>query len=263
VNELVEINGKPLRASYRESNSIQPVNVFPDTATMKKNGEPFRTQIQRIDPISGATQSLNRQVQYLLGKAGSKLQYYQQIGTQWPTDKNAAPYTYGATGGAAKDTIYDLPESVTNKSGGKPTPTYLTNMIMETYFQGGTIVGTNDQVVQTFLHRSDANSPYKVVYQDTLGNSTTDPNTGFDIYMTNEPAYFQMNGSPVGYDTISSHTLIYGTESCIGCHFSSNIATGYTIDSKGKKKPVFNSRPSSADFSWLLNQKPSFLPTKD
>jgi hypothetical protein len=86
---------------------------------------------------------------------------------------------------------------------------------------------------------------------------------GFDIYMTNEPAYFQMNGSPVGFNTSNSHTLIYGTESCIGCHFSSNIATGYTIDSKGKKKPVFNSRPSSADFSWLLNQKPSFLPTKD
>lgn len=261
VDELVEIDGKPLRASYRASNSIQPVNVFPDTATMKKNGEPFRTQIQRIDPISGATQALNSQVQFLLREAGSKLQYYQQIGTQWPTDKTAPPYTYGATGGAANDTIYRLPESVTNKVGGKPTPTYLTNMIMETYFQGGTIVGNNDQVVQTFLQRSDANSPYKVVYQDTLGNSTTNPNTGFDIYMTNEPAYFQMNGSPVGFDTSNSHTLIYGTESCIGCHFSSNIATGFKYDSEGNKVPIFDSRPTSADFSWLLNQKPSFLPT--
>jgi hypothetical protein len=79
--------------------------------------------------------------------------------------------------------------------------------------------------------------------------------------MTNEPAYFQMNGSPVGFDTSNSHTLIYGTESCIGCHFSSNIATGFKYDSEGNKVPIFDSRPTSADFSWLLNQKPSFLPT--
>jgi len=262
VNELEVVDGKPLKASYNDPNSIEAVNVFPDTARQKREGKPFRTQIQRIDPISGATQALNSDVQALLRAAKSKLQYYQQIGTQWPTDPEAKPYTYGNTGGAVKDTIYTLPEAVTNKSGGKPTPTYLTNMIMETYFQGGTIVGNNDQVVQTFLQRSNANEPYKVVYQDTLGNSTTNPNTGFDIYMTNEPAYFQMNSSPVAYDTSNTHRLIYGTESCIGCHFSSNIATGYTLNADGTKSPVFNSRPSSADFSWLLNQKPSFLPTK-
>ena len=261
VNELEVVNGKPLKASYRASNSLEPVNVFPDTTRLKAEGKPFKTQIQRIDPISGATQALNNQVQFLLKQAGSKLQYYQQIGTQWPTDPSAKPYTYGNTGGSVKDTIYSLPESVTNKSGGRPTPTYLTNMIMETYFQGGTIVGTNDKVVQAFLQRADADSPYKTVYTDTLGSTAKDPNSGFDIYMTNEPAYFQMNANPVGYDTKNSHRLIYGTESCIGCHFSSNIATGFTYDANGNKVPVFNSRPSSADFSWLLNQKPSFLPT--
>ncbi|NIJ46361.1 hypothetical protein FHR24_002848 [Wenyingzhuangia heitensis] len=261
VNELEVVDGKPLKASYHNSNSIEPVNVFPDTTRLKAEGKPFRTQIQRIDPISGATKELNLNVQALLKNANSKLQYYQQIGTQWPTDPSAKPYTYGNTGGAVKDTIYTLPEAVTNKSGGKPTPVYLTNMIMETYFQGGTIVGNNEQVVQTYLQRKDKNSPYKVVYQDTLGNTTTNATSGFDVYMTNEPAYFQMNSNPVGYDTSNSHQLIYGTESCIGCHFSSNIATDYTLNADGTKSPVFNSRPSSADFSWLLNQKPSFLPT--
>lgn len=257
VNELDMIDGKPLKASYNDPNSIAAVNVFPDTTGVAVP----KTQIQRIDPISGATQELNKSVQALLKTAGSKLQYYQQIGTQWPTDPTSKPYTYGGPGGTAIDTIYNLPESVTNKSGGKPTPVYLTNMIMETYFQGGTIVGTSNQVVQTFLQKNDANSPYEVVYQDTLGNSTTNPNSGFDIYMTNEPAYFQMNGAPIGYDTKNGHKLIYGTESCVGCHFSSTIATGFTVNANGEKSPVFNGRPTSADFSWLLNQKPSFLPT--
>ncbi|WP_162555676.1 hypothetical protein [Reichenbachiella versicolor] len=262
VNELEVIDGKPLKASYNDPTSIAAINVFPDTAKMKQEGKTFRTQIQRVLPIAGATKELNANVRALLAAAGSKLQYYQQIGTQRPTDPSAKPYTYGGPGGSVIDTVYTLPESVTNKSGGKPTPTYLTNMIMETYFQGGTIVGTDDQVIQTFQQRSDSSEPYETVYIDTLGNDPTTHRLGFDIYMANEPAYFQMNSSPVAFDTQNTHQLIFGTESCIGCHFSSTIATGFTIDKDGNKTPVFNSRPSSADFSWLLNQKPSFLPTK-
>ena len=34
-------------------------------------------------------------------------------------------------------TEYHLPESVVNKSGGKPNLTFLTNISMETFFQGG------------------------------------------------------------------------------------------------------------------------------
>ncbi|MGY5351273.1 hypothetical protein ACXGQW_01655 [Wenyingzhuangia sp. IMCC45533] len=250
VNELDVIDGKPLKASYYDANNpTAAINVFPDTVGVAKP----KTQIQRVLPISEATKELNISVRSILREANSKLQYYQQIGTQWPTNPSSKPYTYGGVGGAANDTIYTLPASVTNKSGGMPTPVYLTNMVMETYFQGGTIVGDGDQIVQTF-QRKDTNGKYKTQHVDTL--------QGYDIYMANEPAYFQMNGGPMGYDTANSQKIIFGTESCIGCHFSSNIATGYTLDTNGNKIPVFDSRPSSADFSWLLNQKPSFLPAE-
>ncbi|MEF9674272.1 glycoside hydrolase family 31 protein [Pseudomonas sp. PCH446] len=64
----------------------------------------------------------------MLRDMGSVWQYYELINTQWPTDPAAPPTTPGPG---------TLPGSIDNKSGGKPTPVYLANSIMETYFQQG------------------------------------------------------------------------------------------------------------------------------
>ena len=68
--------------------------------------------------------------------------------------------------------------------------------------------------------------------------------------------FFQINNFPYHTNTDNTQKLIFGTESCVGCHFSSGIATDSTTVN-GVKKPRFG-LPSSADFSWLLNQKPHF-----
>lgn len=239
VNLLDEVDGKPLRPSYNDPDcEICPINVLPDTIVSESNPV-VKNQIQRIIPISGATKELNASVQAMLKNAGSKLQYYQQVGTQWPTAPKVPPYTLKDT------TVYTLPQAVTNKSGGNPTPVYLTNMIMETYFQGATINDAS-KVTQKYI---DVNG--KVVHEDTL--------QGYNIMLANEPAYFQMNNFPMDVDKKNTFKQIFGTESCIACHFSSSIATGYK-EQNGVKTPVFG-LPTSADFSWLLNQKAHFKTT--
>ncbi|MEE4370762.1 hypothetical protein V2J67_00080 [Pseudomonas alliivorans] len=140
VNSLdtVTVDGKeqPLRASFNNADcETCLVNTYPpaqDAATGKK-----RTQIARAVPIPDATRQLNEQVQSKLREIKSVWQYYELINTQWPTDPSAPPTTPGP------DT---LPGSVENKSGGKPTPVFLTNSVMETYFQGGNqTVGTQEE----------------------------------------------------------------------------------------------------------------------
>jgi len=244
VNLLDEIDGKPLRPSYNNPDcEICPINVY------DKNK---KTQIQRIIPISGATKELNASVQKLLKKEDSKLQYYQQIGAQWPTNPSAKPYTLTDT------TSYKLPQAVTNKSGGNPTPVYLTNMVMETFFQGGTITSGNSLAVnQQFINTKTNKVAYEKLYSGVAGDSTEAYNT----FIANEPAFFQMNNFPFDIDTKNTQKTIFGTESCVACHFSSAIAKGFKFNSKGEKVAVFG-LPTSADFSWLLNQKAHFKSTK-
>lgn len=235
TNPLEEVNGKPLRPSFYDTDCPTcPVNALPADVNGKK-----KNQIQRMLPIPMSNQALNQQVRQLLASAGSKLQYYQQIGTQWPTQPTSPPYTRSDT------STYTLPEAVTNKSGGMPTPMYLTNMIMETYFQGGTIVGDTFKIKESYLFNG------KSGYEDTL--------SGYNVYNANEPAFFQIQGAPVLQDVKNTHMPIFGTESCVGCHFSGSIAKDYTLVD-GKKTPVF-ARPMDADFSWLLQLKPSFEKT--
>lgn len=118
-----------------------------------------------------------------------------------------------------------LPDAITNKSGGNPTPTYLTNMTMETYFQGSTAGGSD-----------------VTLYNTTIANTT---------------AWHQIEGFQQ-YGNVSY--LIFGTEGCMGCHYSASIATGKTI---------FNGEPvatygasATADFSWLLQLKAQFKTAK-
>jgi len=219
TNELEKINGRRLKPSFYDPDcSTCPVNLIPDT-----NQKVIRNQIQRVLPVNMATQQLNRQVQALLKEKNSFWQYYQLIGTQWPTQPTASAYPVDTT-------VYLLPQAVTNKAGGNPVPTYLTNMIMETYFQGGTVVG----------------------------NGTTTQSM-YNKYLGNEPAYFQIEGFPQTVDTANTLKTIFGTEGCIGCHHSAGVAIGDTVINNVRLAKY--GKPGSGDFEWLLQLKAQFKQT--
>lgn len=230
VDELAKgPDGKPLKPSfYDPSQETLPINVQrwegpyilqengvligPDALpidskdyTTLDNGDlvvnntivakPIPTQVQRVIPIEISTQNLTREVQAALRKEKSVLQYYELVGTQWPTDPTAPP-TPGGPGTS--------PGSVANKAGGKPEPVFLTNMTMETYFQHGNQQAGNEEE----------------------GN-------------------------------VTDNALIFGTESCIGCHSSAGIATG-----KDKKGNAIFSGQLTGDFSWLPEMKAQWVKKK-
>jgi hypothetical protein len=99
-----------------------PVNVGAPVGADGKR----RTQVARLTPIPRETQALNKRMQASLAEAGSVLQFYEMVGTQWPTDPAAPPES-----GAA------FPGAVANMAGGKPMPVYLANAVMETFSQVG------------------------------------------------------------------------------------------------------------------------------
>jgi len=114
---------RALRPSFNDPDCEWcPVNVPIQAGADGKR----RTQITRMVPISRETAALNARMRDSLAKAGSKLQYYEMVGTQWPVDPASPPET-----GAA------FPGAVANMSGGKPLPTYLANTVMETFAQVG------------------------------------------------------------------------------------------------------------------------------
>jgi hypothetical protein len=71
----------------------------------------------------------------------------------------------------------------------------------------------------------------------------------------NQIAHFQENGFPF------NNAPVFGTESCMACHYSAGIANGYvnrkTGDGKTMKTPTF-AGDITADFSWLPQLKASF-----
>jgi len=107
--------------------NIQPVGDHPANHPV---------QVLRMVPIPPDKQELNREAQAALRAQNSVWQYYQLIDTQWPTNPSAPPTSPGDT---------NLPESINNKSGGEPTPVYLTNATMETYFQAGNQNAANQE----------------------------------------------------------------------------------------------------------------------
>jgi hypothetical protein len=88
------------------------------------------TQCQRRISIPNDVAALNREVRGMLKDMGSAWQYYELIDTQFPTNPAIAPTVYDP----AKN---NTAESIINVSGGRPTPAYLTNITMESYFQVG------------------------------------------------------------------------------------------------------------------------------
>ena len=85
------------------------------------------TQVWRAIPIPGDKVALNLEARAALKSLGSVWQYYQLVDTQWPTEPTAPPTPSSA----------GAPSAVNNKSGGNPTPVFLTNATMETFFQHG------------------------------------------------------------------------------------------------------------------------------
>ncbi|WP_308992716.1 hypothetical protein QLS71_016375 [Mariniflexile litorale] len=90
----------------------------------------MKTQSKRMIDIPVRVKQINNMMQNYFKQQGSVWQYYQLIDTQYPLNQNAKP-------GISTATEYHLPESVINKPGGKPNLIFLTNISMETFFQGG------------------------------------------------------------------------------------------------------------------------------
>ena len=205
VDAVAHPNLKP--SFFDPSCAICVPNQQPASKGVNSWAKTPKTQIVRSIPIPPDKQALNRQAQAVLTKAGSPLQYYQLIDTQWPTDPSAAPTPWNA----------GLPDAVNNKSGGKPTPVFLTNVTMETYFQGPTATACQAEEL-----------PSGVVCPVVPWASATTPNNKASIVDT---------------------TPIFATESCTGCHSSASL--------NGARPVVqgVNTLQLTGDFSWLFSQK--------
>jgi hypothetical protein len=106
---------------------ICTVNVQPQVDPNTRLYPRTPVQASRTIPIPADKVALNAQAQAVLAKQGSVWQYYQLIDTQWPTVPSSKPPAWNS----------GLSQAVSNKPGGQPTPVFLTNITMETYFQSG------------------------------------------------------------------------------------------------------------------------------
>lgn len=187
------------------------VNMLP---VADQNGVYPRIPVQawRSVPIPDDKQALNAQVRAAMAKQGSVWQYYQLIDTQWPTQPSVPP----------ADPSGPLPQAVANKSGGNATPVFLTNITMETYFQGVNTLACNQ----------------------TEGNPGCTPTPTATGFLT--------NAGPVPSTSPTASTTIAASESCMGCHSSAGIYTSY--DPKDPSKAT-QSGQLTGDFSWLMAQK--------
>lgn len=74
---------------------------------------------------------------------------------------------------------------------------------------------------------------------------------------------------------VADPNTVFGTESCVGCHFSAGVAVGFKVDENGKelvdasgyRVPVFGKnasmgRTGNADYSWLLQMRAKSAPVK-
>ncbi|MBW1297049.1 hypothetical protein [Aquimarina litoralis] len=100
------------------------------------NSDVMKTQAKRMVDIPIRVQRINEKMRTYFKQQKSIWQYYQLIDTQYPLDQNAPPGNHTESG-------YKVPESVVNKPGGNPNLALLTNITMETFFQGGNQSASN------------------------------------------------------------------------------------------------------------------------
>ncbi|SDR60792.1 hypothetical protein SAMN05519103_07121 [Rhizobiales bacterium GAS113] len=189
-------------------------------------------QASRTLPIPADKVHLNAEVAAALGKSKSIWQYYQLIDTQWPTDPKSPP--------AAWDS--GLAQAVANKPGGQPTPVFLTNITMETYFQGGN---------QPACHQEEG-VPSSVTCPPVY--SSLVPGTAIAAYKPDPVTWNATLNAGKAPVKPGISTQISATESCMGCHSSAGVWTSYDPQTKKGTK----SGQLTADFSWLLSQKASW-----
>lgn len=212
---------------------ICTVNVQPQPDPRTRLYPRTPVQASRTIPIPADKVALNREAQAVLAKPGSVWQYYQLIDTQWPTVPSSQPPAWNS----------GLSQAVSNKPGGQPTPVFLTNITMETYFQSGNQPACNQEENVP----SSANCPPDY--------ASLAPGTAISAYAPDPPIWTTPlnNGSPA---KPGISTQIMATESCMGCHSSAGIVTAYDPKTGSKK----TAGQLSADFSWLLSQKAQFAP---
>ena len=116
--------------THKSSKHSDYWNITNDTNNYYANSAVMKTQAKRMIDIPVRVKRINSMIQDYFKELGSVWQYYQLIDTQYPVDQNIVP-------GISTKTEYHLPESVINKSGGKPNIAFLTNITMETFFQKG------------------------------------------------------------------------------------------------------------------------------
>jgi hypothetical protein len=133
---VVDTLGKPTTKTYNESFHSNYWLVHENKTKYYANSKVFKTQSKRMVDIPVRVQELNKQMQAFFKSQGSVFQYYQLIDTQYPTDQDVPPGNHTSAG-------YKLPESVTNKAGGNPNITLLTNITMETFFQNSNELASN------------------------------------------------------------------------------------------------------------------------
>jgi hypothetical protein len=191
-------------------------------------------QVSRTIPIPKDKIALNAEVAAALAKQKSIWQYYELIDTQWPTKPSWPPAAWNS----------GLSQSVANKPGGNPTPVFLTNTTMETYFQGGNQPACNQQEAVP----NSANCP--PVYNSQA------PGTAIAAYTPAPPIWTSTLNNSDKPVTPGISTQIFGTESCMGCHSSAGVWVSYNPQ-VSRSNQAANSRSGqlTGDFSWLLTQK--------
>jgi hypothetical protein len=252
VNEL-ETNsmGQHLRPTFFNiDNPTIPVNIMPaknavpvaqyNPTTGKHDGPTDYTswdesltkdptQVIMVLPVPKATAALNAQVQGLLASIGSVFQYYELIGTQWPTNPQFPSFSNGVTNQSDGRLLPSSPESILYKIPGKLVPVHLVNTTMETFFQNG-----NQQA-----------GP--LAYDDRLpAGIVADPN--------------------IVFATESCVGCHFSAGACIG--FKKDPYGRYLVreqDGKKYRVPIFGQnavqgRTGDADYSWLLQLRAQSAP---
>ncbi|MBK1790167.1 hypothetical protein [Persicirhabdus sediminis] len=134
VNTLAPKNAAPVVQYNPATGKLDGPAVF-TSWDEEKTTTP--TQTLMVFPIDKATAALNKQVQQLLAQQNSVFQYYELIGTQWPSAPNFPAFSNGVANQSNGLMLPSSPESILYKIPGKVVPVHLINTTMETFFQEG------------------------------------------------------------------------------------------------------------------------------
>jgi hypothetical protein len=224
-----------LQASFNNANCPICVTDLQPAQKPDKTYPRIPVQASRTIPIPADKVALNNQASTVLAGQNSVWQYYQLIDTQWPTDPTANPASQ----------LGGLPNAVTNKPGGNPTPVFLTNITMETYFQSGNQSACNQ--IEGGGGIPNCPPPYATVTPGTAIAAYTPAPVNWTTTLNNQTP------PPIQPGTL---TQILATESCMGCHSSAGIYASYNPQTgQGRQTGQL-----TGDFSWLMSQKAQWAP---